>query len=89
MDVNPYESPQLPEENVVEEIRPFPLAYLLVVIVSIPVGAFGIGGLLVGPLARFDDSGGLQMLIGAFVGITLSSIYVCWKVWGPSRSRSV
>lgn len=89
MDGNPYEAPQSPEENVVEEIRPFPLAYLLVVIFSIPVGAFGIGGILIEPLAYLDDSGVLQTLIGAFVGIAVSTIYVCWKVWGPSSSPSV
>jgi hypothetical protein len=89
VEVNPYEAPagedQRQSDNVV---KPFPIRYLLLVVASIPLGAINFGWLLL-QTSWIDDCGGLQMIVGALGGLVSSLIYVCWKVWGPSRSPSV
>ena len=73
MDPNPYESPQTPSEPRASR-RPWirwkrkPLWGYAVAVVA---GWFIGGALLIAPLADLDDAGGLQGLIGAFLGLVI------------------
>ncbi len=74
MDPNPYESPQAIEDSPAPDLptkrrrRRKPLwGYG----VAIMVGVLVISPFLAGPLAVLDDSGGIQMLIGGFLGLVV------------------
>lgn len=72
MDVNRYESPQEAEgyksgRNILG-LRRKPWWGYLIALVG---GAFIIGGLLNPFLAALDDAGGVQMLVGGFLGVVI------------------
>jgi hypothetical protein len=65
---NPYESPQHAEPPSNPSPRSRRPKSLWGYLIAVAVGAF-LGGLLLTPLlADLDDAGGLEMLIGAFLG---------------------
>ena len=70
MEPNPYESPRVPNEEQPRRpwIRPKPLWGYALAAIS---GWFLGGALLIAPLAVLDDSGGMQGLIGAFLGLVV------------------
>ena len=67
MPTNPYEPPQ----EVGEQPKRFRDRHFFGYLWALLIGALLGGLLLTGPLADLDDAGGLQMLIGAAIGIVV------------------
>lgn len=71
MSENPYEPPPIPaqKDSPRRWIRPgkHPVGYLVALLVGTPI----IAGLLTEPLAPLDDSGGVQIKVGAFLAVVI------------------
>ncbi len=72
MDKNPYRPPMHAEERPHRRKKPVRRRKtLLTYLIAATVGGILGGALLIGPLADLDDAGGLQALIGAFLGVVI------------------
>ena len=73
MELNPYQSPRhadgyQPSDRNILELRRKPWWGCAVAFV---VGVFGGAAILGLPLAILDDAGGIQMMIGGFLGVAI------------------